>query len=674
MASDGLGGPPPHVLWKPDPAAVENEAVTDLSRYLERVHGVPLADYDALWRWSTQHVGAFWKSVWDYFQLTTPTPFDDVVTGTMPAVRWFEGASLNYAEQVFLRLTDDHPALIAYAEDAPRRVISRADLARDVAALAATLRRAGVRPGDRVAAYLPNRPEAVIGLLATAAVGAVWAICGPDFGVDSARARLGQIRPKVLLAVERYRFGGSSHERASQVRDLATSLPTLDTVVMASDRVPDELASIEPEVLTWQQAIAQDAALDFAPVPFEQPLWVLFSSGTTGVPKGIMHSHGGIVLEHLKSLTFAVGLRPADRFYFYSSTSWMVWNYLIGALLVDATPVLYDGSPTYPDRLGSWRIVADSAARVAGFGAAYLAACAQHGEPLDGFDLRRLDTVIATGSPLPSHAWRWLTDQLDHVRIDSSSGGTDICSAYAGGSPVVPIRWGELSARALGVKAEAWDRDGLPVVDEFGELVITEPMPSMPVAFWDDDEAMTRYRESYFSEYPGVWRHGDWIRVTPDGGMVIEGRSDSTLNRGGVRMGSADIYAAVEPLASVADCLVLGVELPEGRYYMPLFVVTVDGVEVDDDLRAEIAAAIRSGLSKRHLPDEILAAPAIPRTLTGKKIEVPIKRLFQGTALEDVIDLEAVDDPDAVRWFASQAVRTADARRRVGDIVTRGTA
>jgi acetoacetyl-CoA synthetase len=644
------------ILWTPSALDVEAAEVTRFRDWVKPSHGGSLPDFDALWRWSVNDVARFWGAIWTYFGLTSLTPYRQVLIGAMPDARWFEGATLNYAEQVFRHETDTHPAIVECHEDEAPRELSWAELRRHVAGLAATFRELGVGSGDRVAGYVSNRSEAVVALLAAASIGAIWSSCSPDFGIHSAVARFAQVRPKVLVAVGRYRFGGKLRDRLGEVAELAASLEGLCGAILIDSELQN-LEAAQAPTLAWADAVGREAELGFAATPFEHPLWILFSSGTTGPPKGIVHSHGGIVLEHTKALALGVGLRAGQRFFFFSSTSWMVWNYLVGGLLVGATPVLYDGSPTFPDVIGSWRVATASRATVAGMGAAYIAACEKaDAAPAAVLDLSELHVVVSTGSPLSGAGWGWLHTRLPGVRIDCSSGGTDVCSSFVCGSPVLPVRAGEIPARALGVKAEAWNPSGQPVTDEVGELVITEPMPSMPTGFWDDPDG-SRYRNAYFSAFPGVWRHGDWVRITSRGTVLIEGRSDSTLNRAGVRMGSAEIYAAVESLPAIADSLVVGVELPEGAYYMALFVVPVPGREMDDALRADITEAIRNGLSPRHVPDDIIQTPAIPRTLTGKKLEVPIKRLLQGRPVEQVVDLKTVDDAAAMHWFASFAER-----------------
>jgi acetoacetyl-CoA synthetase len=600
--------------------------------------GVMFGDYDALWRWSVDDLEAFWESVWEYFQLRSPTPYECVLRERrMPGAIWFPGAKLNYAAEVLRRASDTNPAIISLSEEAAPQELSRSTLTRQVAALAAYLRAAGVEPGDRVVAYLPNRPEAVIALLATAAIGAVWAVCGPDFGARGAQARFAQLAPKVLIGCARYRFGGRAHDRGEELRDLAAALPSVELKIAVGDDT--DVHGFVP----WLSVVAADAALEFEKLSFDHPLWVLFSSGTTGTPKGIVHAHGGILIEHLKSLVLGVDLHRSERFFFYSSTSWMVWNYLVSGLLAGATIVLYDGSPAWPDAAGAWRVVDATGASLFGTGAAYLAACERAQLNLSHLALSALRTVISTGSVLPDRAARWLYEVLpSQVRLDSSSGGTDVCTTFVGGSPLKPVLLGRIGGPCLGVDVQAWDDLGRPTVGTTGEMVITKPMPSMPVRFWNDPDG-SRYRDAYFSHFPDVWRHGDWIRRRDDGSFTIEGRSDATLNRSGVRMGAAEIYAVVEGLAEIDDSLVVGLELPDGGYYMPLFVVPSAGLNLDAELERAIVGAIRRELSPRHVPDEIVEVPAVPRTPTGKKQEVPVKRILAGAA--------AGADNEQLAWF-----------------------
>jgi acetoacetyl-CoA synthetase len=655
---DGVRSAPP-VAWEPSPSDVESSRVGEFLRWLQRERGLSFDGYDALWRWSVEELEDFWASVWHFFAVPAAVPYSAVLEDReMPGARWFPGAQLNYAEAVLDRAPRNRPAIVAVAEDLVPHDISRDDLRGRVGALAAALRELGVGPGDRVAGYLPNIPEAVVALLATASIGAVWTSCAPDFGLRSVVDRLSQVEPVVLIAVDGYRWAGKAHDRREVVAQLRSELPTVRAVIVVQSLHPGGELPRTPGALRYADLVAEAREPSFEQVEFDTPLWVLFTSGTTGLPKGIVHSHGGIVVEHLKALGLCLDLRPEDTFLFMSSTSWMAWNFLVGGLLHGCTIVLYDGSPAHPSVDGLWRLAARTGATVLGLGSAYVAACARAGVTLssDGAGALRLRTVVPTGAPLPIGGWRWLGEQLGpQVRIDSVCGGTDVCTAFFGGSPLLPVWQGEISARWLGVAAAAYNRDGRSVVDEVGEFVVTAPMPSMPIGLWNDPDG-NRYRSSYFETYDGVWRQGDWITVTRRGSVVVSGRSDATLNRGGVRLGSAEIYGVVESLPEVSDSLVVGVELPGGGYAMPLFVVPAAGVELDAELRDRIAATLRTQLSPRHVPDEIVAAPAVPRTLTGKKLEVPVKRLLQGAPIDRVVSADAVDRPDVLPWFAGRAV------------------
>jgi acetoacetyl-CoA synthetase len=634
------------VLWSP--TIPGSSGLDGFAQWLAEHRGLRFDRYPDLWRWSTDELEEFWSAVWEYFDIGSGRPREALAARIMPGADWFPGTTLNYAEEVLRRAPRDAPALLVSAEDAPLREISFEELWAQVGALAQTLRDLGVSPGDRVAGFLPNVPEAIVGLLASASIGAVWTACAPDFGTQSVLDRFTQVDPVVLLAVDGYRFSGRHYDRRDVVSAVREALPGLRATIWVPS---SERAEPLPDATSWAQATERPAEPEFAQLPFGHPLWILFSSGTTGIPKGIVQSHGGIVVEHLKALRLGSDVRAGDRMYFFSSTSWMVWNWLVAGLLVGATPVVYDGSPGYPDVLGSWRVAAESRATMFGTGAAYLTGCERAGvEPARELDLSALRSILSTGSPLPTSTWSWVYGQLPAIRLDSSSGGTDICSALVSGSPWLPVYLGELSGPCLGVKVEAFDADGRAVVGEVGELAVTEPMPSMPIRFWNDSDG-SRYHDAYFSRYPGVWRHGDWIRFTERGSVVVSGRSDATLNKAGVRMGSADIYAIVDPLPGVADSLVLGIELPDGGYYMPLFVVP-EGEPDFADLRDQIRAAIRGDLSPRHVPDEIIAAPAVPRTLTGKRIEVPIKHILRGQAAEDVLAAGSVAHPEALEWYA----------------------
>ncbi|MFF1256030.1 acetoacetate--CoA ligase [Streptomyces sp. NPDC058321] len=642
--------------------SARNSNITEFLAWLAQERGLSFTDYAELWRWSTDDLPGFWSAVWEFYGLDTVSDYDEVLADArMPGATWFTGARLNFAQQCLARATDERPALIAVTETGDPVEISWDRLTREVAGMAEALREMGVGPGDCVAGYLPNVPQAVVALLATAAVGATWTVCAPEFGTPSVLARLGQVRPTVLVAADGYRHGGKAYDRRPHIAEILDGLPTIRHLV-AVDRLHTSAAgpawSQRPDVAQheWSGMADREAQLDYADVPFEHPLWILWSSGTTGVPKGIVHGHGGIVVELLKALGLGVDLRADDRYLFHTSTSWMVWNFMVAGLLHGSTLVLYDGSPTHPDANGLWRIAERTRATTVGVGAAYLVAAEKAGaHPAAATDLAALRTILQTGSAMPDNTWHWVRDRLaPKARLQSICGGTDICSVLAGDSPLLPVRTGRISGPSLGVALASWDAAGQPLVGQQGELVVTAPLPSMPLRFVDDPDD-ERYRSSYFDVYPGVWRHGDWVTMDPDLSVVVAGRSDSTLNRMGVRMGSADLYAVVERLTRIADSLVIGAELPDGRYYMPLFVVPADGERFDDALRAEVVGAIRHSLSPRHVPDAVVPIEAVPRTLTGKKLEVPVKRILQGARVTEVSAEGAVTRPDMLAWFAEFA-------------------
>jgi acetoacetyl-CoA synthetase len=643
-------------LWTPTAEDIARANVTRFMAWLDASRGLRFDDYELLRRWSIERLEDFWEAVWDFYALGDRPPGAVLSSRDMSGARWFEGARLNYAEQVLSRAPQERPAVRFVAEGRAPEAISAADLRGQVGALANALRDMGVGPGDRVGAYLPNIPEAVVAMLAVTSLGAVWAVCAPDFGAQSVVDRLAQVEPSVLIAVDGYRFGGKVHDRRDVVRELASALPSVRRAILVRSVFPDEAPPQGLAATPLDELVREPAEPAFADVAFDHPLWILFSSGTTGKPKGIVQGHGGIVVEHLKALGLCLDLGPSDTYFFHSSTSWMAWNYLVGGLLHGSTIVLYDGSPSHPVPGALWEVASATRATVFGMGSAYVSACRRASVTPTGVDAVR--TVIPTGSPLPSAGWDWLGEQLGGgVRIDSICGGTDVCTAFFGGSPLLPVFANEISTRWLGVAAEAWNGSGQRLTGEVGELVLTAPLPSMPLALWNDPEG-ARYRDAYFAAFPCAWRQGDWITIDERGGITVHGRSDATINRGGVRMGSAEIYTVVERLAAVADSLVVGVEHDDGDYYMPLFVVPADGRD-EAELADAIRAAIRGELSPRHVPDEIIVAPAIPRTLTGKKLEVPIKRILQGVDAADAAALGSVDRPEALAWFeAFAAART----------------
>ncbi|WP_036475992.1 acetoacetate--CoA ligase [Mycobacterium sp. URHD0025] len=635
--------------WEPTPEGIEAARVTDFARFVESRTGISAPDYQHLWQWSVDDPAAFWGALWDYFDLGERP--DEVLTGDeMPGVRWFPGARLNYVDQVARHARTDRPAILTVAEGGAVTELSWSELLRRTAAFAHTLRSLGVQPEDRVVGYLPNIAEAIIAFLATASIGAIWSACGQDYTAKAALDRLGQLEPTVLVTADGYQFGGKSHDKSADIAAVRDGLPSLKASVLVS-----RLGAAREDWLDWDSATAGKAELSTTPVDFDHPLWVLYSSGTTGLPKGIMHGHGGVLLEHLKAVALQSGIGGDDTFFWYTSPSWMMWNFQVAGLLVGATIVCYEGSPTYPTADALWHIAATVHATVLGASPGYVLACSKAGAvPREEHDLSALKTVGITGSSLPPSSALWLRDNVgEQVQVSSLSGGTDVVSAFIGGAPTVPVWPGELSTRYLGAAVDAWDESGNPVRGEVGELVITKPLPSMPIAFWNDPDG-SRYRGAYFEMFPGVWRHGDWITITDHDSIVVHGRSDSTLNRNGIRMGSADIYQSVERLPEIAEALVIGAEQPDGGYWMPLFVVPAEGVELTETLRDKIIQTIRTEVSPRHVPDDIIVAPGIPHTRTGKKLEVPIKKLFQGADAAKVVERSAVDNPELLDWYATQ--------------------
>jgi acetoacetyl-CoA synthetase len=641
------------VLWTP-PADARQRFV--LGRYLEWLRterGLDLAGYDELWQWSVSDLEGFWASVWDFFEVRASTPYERVLgSREMPGAEWFPGARLNFAAHMVGRPEDlDRPAVVAYSQSRERIELTFGDLREQVARARAGLQRLGVGPGDRVVAYLPNIPETLVAFLATASLGAIWATCPPEFGVRSVLHRLGQLEPRVLLAVAGYRYGEKHVDRREQIAEIRAGLPSLETVVHVpyAGGADDALA----EAVTWDELLGEPAELAFDPLPFAHPLYVLFSSGTTGLPKAIVHCHGGILLEHLKNHGFSWDLQPGDRLQWFTTTAWMMWNALVSVLLHRASIVMIDGNPAYPDLSFQWRVLEETKPTFFGLSPAFTMACRKDGlEPGRLFDLSSVRMVCEAGSPLPLEGYAWLYEQFGpDVNVNVGSGGTDVCTGIVQGIPLLPVYAGEMSTRMPGVDADAFDADGNPVVGELGELVIKQPMPSMPVAFWNDPDG-SRYREAYFEHYPGVWRFGDWILFTERGSAVITGRSDATLNRGGVRLGTSELYSVVEELDEVLDSLIVHLEAQDE---LLLFVVLRPGLELDEELDKRIKGSLRTSLSPRHAPDTVVAVPAIPRTLTGKKLEVPVKRILTGAQVSEVAASDALVEPAAIEPFAEYA-------------------
>jgi len=639
---------------------------TEIGRYLTWLaeqRGLHFDDYDELWRWSVGDLDAFWSSIWDFFGVRAHTPYERVLGDRgMPGAVWFPGATLNYAEHAVGRPEDvdtediDTVAVVAHSQTRAPIELTFGQLREQVARARAGLRRLGVGRGDRVVAYLPNIPETLVAFLATASLGAVWASCAPEFGARSVVDRFGQVEPKVLLAIGGYRYGEREVDRRDEVALIREGLPTVEHVV----HVPYGPGAL-PGTVEWAALLdsTDDSAADLAfdPVPFDHPLCVLFSSGTTGKPKAIVHGHGGILLEHLKNHALSWDLKAGDRLLWFSTTAWMIWNALVSALLVGAGIVMIDGNPLHPDLRHQWRLAEQTGATVMGASPGFLMACREEGmRPAEEFDLSRLRQLGAAGSPLPAEGYHWVRERFGpRVLLNVGSGGTDVCSGLVQGGPWQPVYAGEISGACLGVDAKAFDERGEQVVGELGELVITSPMPSMPVGFWGDDDG-SRYRAAYFEEYPGVWRHGDWIRFSAAGSCVIAGRSDATLNRGGVRLGTAEFYRVVEELPEIRDSLVVHLEdSAGGNGELVLYVVPRTGVELDDALRRAVSSALRTALSPRHVPDTIAAVPAIPRNRTGKKLELPVKKILLGAQIDAVASRDVLADPNSLDVFVEHA-------------------
>jgi len=645
----------PPVLWSPSAERIERATLTRFQRWAAQRTGRDFDTYDALWRWSVEDVEGFWAAIWDFFEVRASAPYERVLgSRSMPGAEWFPGARLNYAEHVF-RGRDDAAVAIRHASELrPLAQMTWGELRTLSARIAAGLRAQGVGPGDRVVAYLPNVPEAIAAFLACASIGAVWSSCSPDFGAASVVDRFAQIEPKVLLAVDGYRYNGRDFDRREVVDGLRTAMPTLSATVLLPYLDPD--ARLDG-TLPWEDLLgAADAELSFEQVPFDHALWVLYSSGTTGLPKAIVQGQGGILLEQLKKQNLHLDAQAEDRVFWFTTTGWMMWNFLVGVLLTPASIVLFDGNPAYPDMGRLWDLAAEAGITTFGTSASYLAQCMKQGlQPAAGRDLSALRNVGSTGSPLAPEGFQWVYDELGaDTWLFSTSGGTDVCTAFVGGVPTLPVYLGELQGPSLGCSVEAWDEDGHALVGEVGELVITQPMPSMPLYLWNDPDG-SRLHASYFDTYPGVWRHGDWIELTERNTAIIYGRSDSTINRGGVRMGTSEIYRAVLALPEILDALVVDVD-----GWMPLFVVLGDGATLDDELTARIAARVREDCSPRHVPNEVHVIAAVPRTLSGKVLEVPVKRILQGTDPAKAASRDSLANPDALDWFVRFAAeRTA---------------
>lgn len=656
------------LLWTPSEAFAQGSELASYMRWLRAERGLSFENYEALRQWSVDRLEDFWATMWDYFEIHSTTPYRQVLdTRTMPGCRWFEGSKVNYAEHLLRTEATAAPDKVAihYAsETEPLRTVSWHELGRQVRAVATELRRLGIGPGDRVASYLPNIPETVVAVLATAAVGAVWSSSAPDFGVKTVIDRFAQIEPKLLFVCDGYRFNGKEFSRESEVRQLVDVLPSVEHVVCVPVLRPQRADAIVPAGVRWAQVcgISDVPADDFRYeyVAHDHPLWILFSSGTTGLPKAIAQSHVGIVVEHYKLVRLHMGLGADSVMFFYSSAGWMMWNVVVSSLLGGGSIVLYDGSPTYPDMDRLWQLSQDAGVTYFGASASFLHLMRKHQiVPKDRFALK-IRATLTGGSPVGPELFDWFYENVESdCWFSSQSGGTETCSCLVTAVPTQPVYSGEIQARGLGIDLHAWSDSGQELIDEVGELVLTSPFPSMPIFFWGDRDGR-RYHESYFDVFPGVWRHGDFVKINARGGCYIYGRSDSTLNRYGVRIGTAEVYQATEKVPEVADSLVVCCELPGGGFFMPLFVVLKPGASLDDALRERINAQLRRDASPRHVPDRIYAVSAIPYTLTGKKMEVPVRKLLLGWPLEKAASRDAMSNPDAIDYFVRFAQESKD--------------
>jgi acetoacetyl-CoA synthetase len=648
------------LLWTPSEALKKDCELSHFMNWLRRERGLDFASYDSLWRWSATEIEAFWQAVWDYFEISSPTPYDCVLDRRqMPGATWFPGAQVNYIEHLLAPGAEDAVAIHAAGEDAPLRQMTRGELRAAVRRLATTLREMGIQPGDRVGAYLPNIPEAAVAFFATAAIGAIWSSCSPDFGAASVTDRFSQISPKLLFVTDGYTYGGKYFDRSAQVREMIDALPSVEHVVQIP-AVGGQGAAVVESAIPWQSLLAGAAvaAEDFAyaRTGFNDPLWIVYSSGTTGLPKPFVHGHGGILLEALKFTHFHLNLKPESCMFYFTTTGWVMWNIMLSGLVAGAAVVMIDGHPMHPEPDSLWKLAQDTGMTLFGASPAWLGQQMKLGiEPAKRYDLSRLDSILLGGAPVMPEHMQWCYEHLHpDIWVTSQSGGTDVASGFVGGVPLLPVHAGEIQARLLGVDVHSLDDDGQRLIGKVGELVVGQPMPSMPLCFWGDEDGQ-RYFDSYFDVYPGQWRHGDYFKVNERGGCFILGRSDSTLNRHGVRIGTAEVYRVIEAIDAVQDSLIVNLNLPDGGFYMPLFIVLKEGQQLDDSLRREINRALREKYSPRHVPDQILQVEAVPYTLTGKKLEVPVRKILLGKPADEVASRDAMANPDSLAWFERYA-------------------
>ena len=647
------------LLWNPNDKRKEEAAITDYINWLKTNRNINPETYEELWKWSVNNIEEFWETVWDYYQIKSYTPYETVLKKeVMPGAEWFPGATLNYAEHIFKNGKKDKTAIYYKSENIPLLEMSWSKLIDKTASVVAYLKRIGVKKGDRVVAYMPNIPETIIAFLATASIGAIWSSCAPEFGVGSTMGRFKQIKPKVLFTVDGYRYNGKLFNKMKAVTEIVECLPSIEEVVVVpylNEKL--DTSNLEKTVF-WEDIMEIPGELTFEKVAFNHPLWILYSSGTTGLPKAIVQGHGGILLSHL-SVNLQANVSSNDRFFWYTTTGWMMWNIVVGAMVTGASVVLYDGSPSYPDLGALWRLAEKTKMTSFGTSPSYILSCMKEGiEPGKTYDLSSLDTFAYTGAPLSPDGFKWINDNVrKDVRIAPSSGGTDICAGIVGATSLLPVHAGEIPCRCLGVSVYSYDDNGMPVKGEIGEMVITKPFPSMPLFFWNDPENI-RYKQSYFDYFPGVWGHGDLLKITERGSAVIYGRSDATINRMGVRSGSSEIYNAVEAVPEVIDSLVVDLSGYFHQPYMPLFVVLREGIDLTDVLKKKINLKIKDDVSPRHIPDDIFLIKEVPRTLTGKKMEIPVRKILLGTPVEKAASVDAMSNPHSVNYFVKIAEST----------------